>query len=91
MEDAPPKKMSTKEELTGRKNSFNAGKIQSKPETKSTSVTKNHIGNSLGHKNPMTNNLVGQPPGPLNNKGQSMGGNRRPIGMDNHNESNRER
>jgi hypothetical protein len=80
--DEAPKKMNTKEELTGRKNSFNAGKIQPKPETKSSSVTKNHIGNSLGHKNPMTNNLVGQPSG-LNNKGPNLGNNRRPIGMDN--------
>jgi hypothetical protein len=56
-----PKKF-VKEESTGRKNSFNAGKpnqITKDSTTKSTSVAKNYAGNSLGNKQPMTNNLVG--------------------------------
>lgn len=38
----------------------------------------------------MTNNLVGQPPALLNNKGQNLGGSKRPIGMDSHQDNNRD-
>lgn len=61
MEEQAAKKI-VKEENTGRKNSFNAGKgIPLTKETgpKSTSVAKNYTANSLGNKQPLNNNLVG--------------------------------
>ena len=69
-----------------RKASFNSKGPQQQPkqEQKSTSVTKNHVANSLGHKNVLTNNLVGQPPQLLNNKGQNIGNtnvNKRGMGV----------
>ena len=82
IEDEPPRKV-VKEE-TGRKNSFNAGKIQPKQETKSSSANKNHIGNSLNHKSPVLNNMA-PPPALLNNKGQNLNqANKRGIGMEVH-------
>ena len=68
-----------------RKGSFNGkGNQQPKQEAKSTSVSKNHVANSLGNKNVMTNNLVGAPPQLMNNKGQNIGNNninKRGMGM----------
>jgi len=67
-----------KDESTGRKNSFNAGKgnqITKDTTTKSTSVAKNYAGNSLGNKQPMTNNLVGPSANLLANKNQVTGAN----------------
>lgn len=70
VEENIPKRM-VKEETSGRKNSFNAGKPNQIPKetaAKSTSVAKNYAGNSLGNKQPMTNNLVGPPPNLIGNK-----------------------
>ena len=58
-----------------RKGSFNGKGAQQKQEQKSSSVSKNHVANSLGHKNVMTNNLVGQQPQLMNKQGQNLGGN----------------
>ena len=62
IEELMPKKMN-KEEPSGRKNSFHAGKVTqpTKEIAKSTSVAKNYAANGFGNKQPMTNNLVNPP------------------------------
>jgi hypothetical protein len=57
-----------KEDTSGRKSSLTGGKTQVSKDPKSTSLAKNHIGNSLGNKTPMNNNLVGPPPPLQSNK-----------------------
>lgn len=70
MEEQIAKKI-VREESSGRKNSFNAGKgnqFTKETTAKSNSVAKNYAGNSLGNKQSMTNNLVGPPASFLPNK-----------------------
>jgi hypothetical protein len=60
-----------------RKNSFAGNKVAQlgKSENKSNSISKNVVGNSIGLKQPLTNNLVGQQN--LANKPNLAGGNNR--------------
>ena len=62
-----------KEDQSLRKNSIHTAKIQPKIETKSTSVSKNNVANSLsGHRNTLGNVGLGNQPQLMANKGQNI-------------------
>ena len=72
----PVKRPPMKEDQSLRKNPINSAKNQPKVETKSTSVSKNSVANSLsGHRNTMGNVGLGNQPQMMVNKGQNVNNN----------------
>lgn len=68
-----------------RKNSFGGNKVNQlgKSENKSNSISKNVIGNSIGSKQPLTNNLVGQQQQNIvNNRPNQAGNNRQKMDVE---------
>ena len=72
-----------KEDFANRRNSFNAGKVQPKIESKSTSANKNYLGSSSLNNRSQGNGNMGPPPALLNQKSHlNNQPNKRGIGMD---------